>query len=86
MSYEITKKVDSNVAVEVVVTVTSSPIPGVQPISVTSRVNSVDVEFDVNTQVVRVHVHKKRARSSIAMRADSLKHESYLIYKDLQLE
>ena len=52
MSYEITKKVDSNVAVEVVVTVTSSPIPGVQPISVTSRVNSVDVEFDVNTQVV----------------------------------
>ena len=59
MSYEITKKVDSNVAVEVVVTVTSSPIPGVQPISVTSRVNSVDVEFDVNTQVVRLHVHKK---------------------------
>ena len=51
VSYKITKKVASNVAVEVVVTVTSSPIPGVQQIAVGPRVNSVDIEFDINTQV-----------------------------------
>ena len=49
--YEITKKVASNVAVAVVVTVTSSPIPGVQQIAVAPRVNSVNISFNINTQV-----------------------------------
>ena len=51
VSYEITKKVASWYTVEVVVTVTSSPIPGVQQIAVAPRVNSVNINFDINTQV-----------------------------------
>ena len=51
VTYDIIKTVDSRVNVQVVVTVTSAPIPGVQQIAVTSRVNANKIQFSSYTQV-----------------------------------
>lgn len=53
VKYTVTKLVAQDVEVKVGLTVSSAPIPGVQPISITSRVNEDTIEFTQETQVLQ---------------------------------
>ena len=51
ITYEITKVVDPSVKVTVGVTITSAPIPGVQPVSIITRIKEANIMFSKNTTV-----------------------------------
>ena len=52
ITYKITKQADINDEVEVVVIVTSVPIPGVQQILITSRVSDMNINLTQNSKVI----------------------------------
>ncbi|XP_067930957.1 calcium-activated chloride channel regulator 4-like [Watersipora subatra] len=51
LDYTITKK-DPDTEVSVILTVTSSPVPGIQPIVVNNRLNSNNIEFSASSELI----------------------------------
>ena len=52
LEYTLTKLVDPSTEVTVQVIATSAPVPGAVPITISDRVNSNEIEFTKDSQVV----------------------------------
>ena len=72
ITYKITKHADINDEVEVVVIVTSVPVPEVQQIAITSRVSDMNVNLTQNSKVIT-----KNLKFRFQVMAIGFKHNFY---------